>query len=115
MGRDCDRCFALCCVAPALARSADVAVDKPAGRPCPNLESGFLGGAALVGADLSGADLRLVKLTSSDLRGVDLAGADLRGAILVTPSQLESARGDATTLLPEARARPARWLTRAAR
>jgi uncharacterized protein YjbI with pentapeptide repeats len=34
---DCDRCVALCCVAPAFARSADFALDKPAGRPCPNL------------------------------------------------------------------------------
>jgi hypothetical protein len=34
---DCSRCFGLCCVAPAFARSADFAVDKPAGRPCVNL------------------------------------------------------------------------------
>jgi uncharacterized protein YjbI with pentapeptide repeats len=31
----------LCCVAPALARSADFAIDKPAGRPCPNLRADF--------------------------------------------------------------------------
>jgi uncharacterized protein YjbI with pentapeptide repeats len=35
---DCSRCFALCCVAPAFAASADFAIDKPAGRPCPNLQ-----------------------------------------------------------------------------
>ena len=53
---DCARCFALCCVAPGFAASADFAIDKPAGRPCPNLrpdhrcgihdrlrESGFAG------------------------------------------------------------------------
>jgi uncharacterized protein YjbI with pentapeptide repeats len=34
---DCSRCFALCCVAPAFAASADFAIDKPAGQPCPNL------------------------------------------------------------------------------
>jgi uncharacterized protein YjbI with pentapeptide repeats len=34
---DCGRCVGLCCVAPAFARSADFAVDKPAGRACPNL------------------------------------------------------------------------------
>ena len=34
---DCARCFGLCCVAPAFARSADFAIDKPAGRPCPHL------------------------------------------------------------------------------
>lgn len=34
---DCSRCVGLCCVAPAFSASADFAIDKPAGRPCPNL------------------------------------------------------------------------------
>ncbi|WDZ82795.1 pentapeptide repeat-containing protein [Micromonospora cathayae] len=38
---DCGRCFALCCVAPAFAASADFALDKPAGTPCPNLATDF--------------------------------------------------------------------------
>ncbi len=38
---DCSRCFALCCVAHTLVRSADFAIDKPAGTPCPHLEDGF--------------------------------------------------------------------------
>ena len=38
---DCARCSALCCVVPALAASADFAIDKPAGLPCPNLQPGF--------------------------------------------------------------------------
>ena len=38
---DCTRCFGLCCVAPAFARSADFAIDKPAGRPCGNLGADF--------------------------------------------------------------------------
>jgi uncharacterized protein YjbI with pentapeptide repeats len=36
---DCTRCFGLCCTAPAFSASADFAIDKPAGRPCPNLRS----------------------------------------------------------------------------
>jgi hypothetical protein len=28
---DCERCFGLCCVAPAFAASADFAIDKDAG------------------------------------------------------------------------------------
>ena len=36
---DCSRCQGLCCVAPAFARSADFAIDKPAGHPCPNLRA----------------------------------------------------------------------------
>ncbi|MPZ84051.1 MAG: pentapeptide repeat-containing protein [Actinophytocola sp.] len=38
---DCASCFGLCCVAPAFARSADFAIDKPAGRPCVNLLADF--------------------------------------------------------------------------
>ena len=38
---DCENCFALCCVAPAFSASADFAVDKAAGRPCPNLRQDF--------------------------------------------------------------------------
>ncbi|MEH0829767.1 MULTISPECIES: pentapeptide repeat-containing protein [unclassified Micromonospora] len=36
---DCARCVGLCCVAPAFAASADFALDKPAGQPCPNLRA----------------------------------------------------------------------------
>ena len=38
---DCGRCAGLCCVAPAFAKSSDFAIDKPAGRPCPNLAADF--------------------------------------------------------------------------
>jgi hypothetical protein len=36
---DCANCAGLCCVAPAFAASADFAIDKPAGVPCPNLRA----------------------------------------------------------------------------
>lgn len=38
---DCLRCFGLCCVGPTFAASADFAIDKPAGHPCPNLGADF--------------------------------------------------------------------------
>jgi uncharacterized protein YjbI with pentapeptide repeats len=38
---DCTNCFALCCAALAFQRSADFAIDKPAGEPCVNLETDF--------------------------------------------------------------------------
>jgi hypothetical protein len=38
---DCSRCFGLCCVVPAFTASADFAIDKPAGQPCPNLGADF--------------------------------------------------------------------------
>ncbi|MCX4885730.1 pentapeptide repeat-containing protein [Streptomyces sp. NBC_00847] len=34
---DCESCFGLCCVALPFAASADFAIDKQAGKPCPNL------------------------------------------------------------------------------
>ena len=38
---DCGNCFGLCCVVPAFAASADFAIDKPAGTPCPHLRPDF--------------------------------------------------------------------------
>ncbi|WP_433263364.1 pentapeptide repeat-containing protein [Actinosynnema sp. CS-041913] len=38
---DCERCFGLCCVVPAFARSSDFAIDKPARTPCRNLGEDF--------------------------------------------------------------------------
>ena len=38
---DCERCFGLCCVALAFAASADFAIDKDAGQPCPNLQPDY--------------------------------------------------------------------------
>ncbi|GAA2720781.1 MULTISPECIES: pentapeptide repeat-containing protein [Streptomyces] len=38
---DCASCFGLCCVALPFAASADFAVDKPAGKPCTNLQQDF--------------------------------------------------------------------------
>jgi hypothetical protein len=38
---DCGSCFGLCCVALTFARSADFAIDKPAGEACPNLADDF--------------------------------------------------------------------------
>ncbi|WP_448316761.1 pentapeptide repeat-containing protein [Streptomyces sp. CO7] len=38
---DCANCFGLCCAALPFARSADFAVDKPAGQPCSHLRRDF--------------------------------------------------------------------------
>ncbi|HEX8032728.1 MAG TPA: pentapeptide repeat-containing protein [Ktedonobacterales bacterium] len=38
---DCESCFALCCVVPAFAASADFAITKQARQACPNLRSDF--------------------------------------------------------------------------
>ncbi|AUY52346.1 pentapeptide repeat-containing protein [Streptomyces sp. CB01881] len=79
-----------------------------------DLRGANLRGALLVAADLSGADLRLADLIGADLRDADLAGADLTEALFLTQAQLNAARGDATTRLPETLARPAHWPATAA-
>lgn len=38
---DCLSCFGLCCVVPTFVASADFALSKPAGKPCPNLRDDF--------------------------------------------------------------------------
>ncbi|WP_435885663.1 pentapeptide repeat-containing protein [Streptomyces lydicus] len=48
---DCGSCFGLCCAALPFAASADFAIDKDAGRPCPNLQTDFRCG---IHADLRG-------------------------------------------------------------
>lgn len=69
---ECARCAGLCCVVPAFSASAEFAIDKPAGHPCPNLEpdsrcgihdrlreSGFSGCAAY---DCFGAGQRVTQV-----------------------------------------------------
>jgi hypothetical protein len=38
---DCGNCFGLCCVALTFSKSADFAIDKPAGEACPNLSDDY--------------------------------------------------------------------------
>nr|WP_229803630.1 pentapeptide repeat-containing protein [Planobispora rosea] len=74
-----------------------------------DLRGANLRGAYLIGADLRGADLRTADLLGADFRGADLRGADLTESIFLIRSQLDAARGDATTKLPPSLARPAHW------
>lgn len=67
--------------------------------------------ASMIGADLRGAGLQVADLLAADLRGADLDGADLSGALYLTRTQVGSARGSATTRLPDGLPRPAHWLT----
>ncbi|MEV4947748.1 pentapeptide repeat-containing protein [Streptomyces sp. NPDC053755] len=76
------------------------------------LRGADLRGALLIAADLSGADLSLADLIGADLRDADLSGADLTGALFLTQPQLNAARGDAATLLPEGFERPSHWAGR---
>ena len=77
LSADCSQCFALCCVALPFTKSADFAIDKPAGTPCRNLDgyactihdrlpaAGFPGCAAY---DCFGAGQRIAQQT---FHGID--------------------------------------------
>lgn len=90
---DCSRCAALCCVATAFAASADFAIDKAPGEPCPNLredfrcgihtrlrESGFPGCSAF---DCFGAGQRVTQT---------FRGADWRSSPPIAPLMFASFR-----------------------
>lgn len=68
-----------------------------------------LRGAVLIGADLRKVDLDRADFLGADLRGSDIAGADLSTALYLTQFQVNAARGDAATVLPEGLARPRYW------
>ncbi|MFE4466168.1 pentapeptide repeat-containing protein [Oerskovia sp. NPDC056781] len=74
-----------------------------------DLRGASLRGALLVGADLRGADLRSADLVGADLRGTDLRGADLTDALFLTQAQVDAARGDTTTRLPDGLEHPGHW------
>ena len=86
----------------------DLAGHDLAGR---DLGRADLSTASLIGADLRGAGLQVADLLAADLRGAVLDGADLSGALYLTRTQVGSARGSATTRLPDGLPRPAHWLT----
>jgi hypothetical protein len=74
-----------------------------------DLRKANLRGAYLIAADLRDADLRQADLIGADLRDADLRGADLTGALFLTQAQVNAARGDRATKLPDAVSRPSHW------
>lgn len=87
-------------------RGADLLGARLAGK---DLAGANLRGAYLIAADLHGADLRWADLVGADLRDADLRGTDLSSALFLTQAQVASARGDASTRLPERLDRPGHW------
>lgn len=73
------------------------------------LRGARLRGALLLGADLREADLHCADLLGADLRAADLRGARLAGSLFLTQPQVEAARGDGATTLPEGLDRPEHW------
>ncbi|WP_159882825.1 pentapeptide repeat-containing protein [Paenibacillus puerhi] len=74
-----------------------------------DLRGANLRGAYLIAADLRNADLRGADLIGADLRDADLRGADLTGSIFLTQAQLNAAKGNSGTKLPQTLVLPLHW------
>jgi uncharacterized protein YjbI with pentapeptide repeats len=74
-----------------------------------NLTDARLDGANLTDAWLDGANLTRADLADADLTNAWLVGANLTDAQGLTQEQLDTARGDASTVLPAGLTRPASW------
>jgi uncharacterized protein YjbI with pentapeptide repeats len=89
---DCGRCAALCCAGPAFSKSAEFAIDKPAGQPCPHLTAGFQcsihdrlrpsGFAGCAAFDCLGAGQQVVQVT--------FGGRDWRAEPQLGPGMFEA-------------------------
>lgn len=75
-----------------------------------NLRGCNLRGALFIAADLTGADLRATDLIGADLRDADLSDANLKGSIFLTQAQVNSAKGNVRTQLPDNLKVPNHWL-----
>lgn len=76
-----------------------------------DLRGRTLRGSLAIAADLRGTTLDRCDLLGVDLRDADVRGADLRGALFLTQMQVNAARGDAGTQLPDGFQRPGHWRT----
>ncbi|MDN3018269.1 pentapeptide repeat-containing protein [Paenibacillus sp. BSR1-1] len=75
-----------------------------------DLRGSNLRGALLIAADLREADMRVVDFIGADLRDADVSGANLTGSFFLTQAQVNSAKGDIHTKLPDSLRIPEHWV-----
>lgn len=66
-------------------------------------------GAFLIAADMRNTDLRAANFIGADVRDADFSGANLSTSMFLTQMQMNSAKGDAKTVLPFYIQRPSHW------
>lgn len=74
-----------------------------------DLRGANLRGAYLIAANLRGMDLNGTDFIGADFRDADIRGADLSKSIFLTQAQLNTAKGDISTKLPQFLSRPRHW------
>ncbi len=74
-----------------------------------NLRNANLRGSCLIAANLEGMDLSGADFIGADLRDTNIRGADLSKSIFLTQFQINVARGNAKTKLPQGLSRPFSW------
>lgn len=74
-----------------------------------NLIGEDLRGALLIAADLRNMNLEGVDFIGADMRDTDLRGADLSKSIFITQPQINSAKGNEHTKLPDSIDSPSHW------
>jgi hypothetical protein len=72
----------------------------------PDWSRADLSSAQLAGARLNSADLSNTRLDAANLSGADLRGADLTRTVGLGQPQLDAARGNAGTRIPDGLQRP---------
>lgn len=68
-----------------------------------------LSGAYLIAADLRDMDLSGTDFIGADLRDADLRGTDLSCSLFLSQIQINSAKGDESTKLPDSIEKPVHW------
>lgn len=66
-----------------------------------NLMGMDLSGALLIAADLRGNNLTGTNLIGADMRDADIRGANLSESLFITQAQVNTAKGDSSTKLPQ--------------
>jgi uncharacterized protein YjbI with pentapeptide repeats len=74
-----------------------------------DLKGENLRGALFIAADLRNADMRFCDVIGADFRDADISGADLTGSIFLTQAQVNAAKGNKKTKLPNTLIMPSHW------
>lgn len=74
-----------------------------------NLIGANFAGVFLIAADMRNTNLKGANLIGADLRDADIRGANLEEAMFITQTQINSAKGDSKTKLPNSIDRPEYW------